>query len=177
MIDVDVQDIQDENLKMISDKYLKGSCHMKGEHHQAGRSNVGLDTIYERGLFAGNGRFPVFEKIKNFAGDYYYGKTKLGGKNSIIDYSPYISREEYEEGLKSYKTGVAISATFLSISGGLLLGGLLVNGVHVALGDPVVLGNKYFIINGVVAGASIIGCIISSGHLFSAIFNYDFINA
>ena len=86
-------------------------------------------------------------------------------------------QEEYEEGLKSYKTGVAISATFLSISGGLLLGGLLVNGVHVALGDPVVLGNKYFIINGVVAGASIIGCIISSGHLFSAIFNYDFINA
>ena len=154
-------DIKDDLYKMYSDAYMNGSCHFKGEHHQAGRSNVELDTIYECALLQGGDYYPVFEKIKNIGGDYYYGNIKLGGNNSIIDYSPYISRKEYEDGLKGYKTGIAVSATFLSISGGLLLGGLLVNGVYAALGDPAVFGSKYFVINGVVAGASIIGCIAS----------------
>lgn len=160
--DVNMKDVEDEYYKEMSDKYLEGSCQMKGEHHQAGRNNVDLDTVRECNFLRGDGYYPVFIKVREVFGDYFYGDIKLTDKNSIIKYSPYLSIEEYKREYKSYKTGFAISGTVLSVSGGFLLGGLLCNGLY-KMGDfPIRFGNTFFAINGVAAGLSIIGCIAST---------------
>lgn len=92
--DINMQDVQDEYYKQFSDKYIEGSCQMKTEHHQAGRNNVDLDTVRKCDFLRGDAYYPVFVKVKEIGGDYYYGDIKLNGKNNIIDYSPYISRKE-----------------------------------------------------------------------------------
>ena len=161
--DVNVQSVQDELYQVYGNEYMDGSCHMKGEHHQAGRSVVNLDTIYGGGFYKGDENYPVFIKVTEFGGNYYYGDIKLGGKNNIIDYSPYISRKEYEDGIRGCKTGFVVSGVFLSASGGLLLAGLLFNGVNKVLGDPAFFGKTFFVTTGVISGASLIGCIIANG--------------
>lgn len=161
--DVNLRDVQDEYYRQLSDKFLEGSCQMKGEHHQAGRNNVEMDTVRECDFLRGDALFPVFVKVKEIGGDYYYGDIKLGGKNSIIDYSPYISQKEYEEGIIGSKTGFIVSGVFLSASGGVLLAGLLFNGVNKVLGDPAFFGKTFFATTGVISGVSLIGCIISNG--------------
>lgn len=167
LVNVDIQDTQDDYYKKFSDKYIEGSCQMKGEHHQAGRSNVDLDTVRECNFLKGDELYPVFVKIKQFGDDYYYGNIKLNGKNNIIDYSPYISREEYEDGVRGCKTGFIVSGVFLGASGGLLLAGLLFNGVNKVLGDPAYFGKTFFITTGVISGVSLIGCIIANGQMKS----------
>lgn len=158
--DVNLKDMQDEYYKELSDKYLEGSCQMRGEHHQSGRNIVNLDTIRECIFLKGDACYPVFVKVKEIGGSYFYGDIKLTDKNTIIDLSPYISLKEYESKYKSYKTGFAVSGTFLSISGGFLLGGLVFNGLGKMIGDPpFTFGKTFFIINGIAAGASLIGCI------------------
>ena len=163
LANTNIQDVQDDYYKTFSDKYIEGSCQMKGEHHQAGRSNVDLDTVRECNFLKGDELYPVFVKVKEFGSDYYYGNIKLNGKNNIIDYSPYISREEYEDGVRGCKTGFIVSGVFLGASGGLLLAGLLFNGVNKVLGDPAYFGKTFFITTGVISGVSLIGCIIANG--------------
>lgn len=159
----DIQDIQDDYYKTFSDKFIEGSCQMRGEHHQAGRNNVDLDTVRECNFLKGDGYYPVFVKVKEVGGDYYYGDIKLNDKNNIIDYSPYISRKEYEDGIRSCESGFVVSGVFLSASGGLLLGGLLINGVNKVLGDSAFFGKSFFVTTGVISGVSLIGCVIANG--------------
>lgn len=157
--DVNMKDVQDEYYKVFSDKFLEESCQMKGEHHQSGWNNVDLDTVRECNFLRGDALFPVFVKVKEIGGSYFYGDIKLSDKNTIFDLSPYLSQREYETELKNYKTNMAVSGTFLGVSGGLLLSGLLINGVHEVLGDPFSVGNRYFVITGIATGVSLIGCI------------------
>lgn len=163
LANADIQDTQDDYYKKLSDKYIEGSCLMRGEHHQAGRSSVDLDTVRECNFLQGDECYPVFIKVRELGGEYLYGDIKLNDKNNIIDYSPYISRKEYEDGIRSSKTGFIVSGVFLSVSGGLLLGGLLFNGVNKVLGDPAFFGKTFFVTTGVVSGVSLIGCIIANG--------------
>lgn len=52
---------------------------------------------------------------------------------------------------------------FLGASGGLLLGGLIFEGVNKVLGDPAFFGKTFFVTTGVISGVSLIGCIIANG--------------
>lgn len=161
-------EIKDDLYKMYSDAYMDGSCHMKGEHHQAGRSNVGLDTIYECPLLKGEEYYPVFIKVTEFGGDYYYGDVrdgiKLSNNNPIINYSPYISKEESRNEYKKYKNATIVSGVFLGVSGGFLLSGLLFNSIMKSADLSFSFGKTFFAVNGVVAGASVIGLIASGAH-------------
>lgn len=165
LANANIQDVQDDYYKTFSDKFIEGSCQMRGEHHQAGRNSVDLDTVRECNFIKGDGCYPVFVKVREFGGDYLYGDIKLTDKNTIISYSPYISLNEYESEYKSYKAGFGVSGTFLGISGGFLLGGLAFNALGKMIGDPpFTFGKTFFIINGVAAGASLIGCIATRSH-------------
>ena len=149
-----------EYYKETSDLYMDGSCQMRGEHHQSGRNNVEMDTVRECCFLKGDGNYPVFIKVKEVGGEYLYGDIKLTDKNTIINYSPYISQEEYESEYRSYKTGFGVSGTFLAISGCCLLGGVLFNKINEWSNVPYSVGNTFFVVSGAVAGASLIGTII-----------------
>lgn len=163
---VNIKENEDEYTKDLCDKYMEGSCQMRGEHHQSGRNNVNLDTVQECGFLKGDSYSPVFIKVKEYGGEYYYGDIRDGirlSKNDpITNYSPYISKKESEVAYKKYKTGSTVSGVFLGISGGLMLGGFLFNEINEVSGVPLSLGKSFFIVNGVVAGASLIGLIASS---------------
>lgn len=168
--DINMQNIPDEYeyYQEHIDKYMEGSCQMRGEHHQAGRNNVNMDTVRDCNFLKGEGYYPVFVKVTEFGGNYYYGDIhdgiRLSGHNPIINYSPYISKSESEKEYKNYRTGTTISGVFLGVSGGFFLGGLLFNKI-MELGDlPYSFGKPFLIINGVVTGASIIGLIATSSH-------------
>lgn len=166
--EIDVQNVKDEFYRKISEKHLKGSLHMKGEHHQAGRNIVNLDTIYGSGWYKGDENYPVFIKVTEFGGNYYYGDVhdgiRLSSNNPIVNYSPYISKIESEIEYKNFRTGTAISGAFLGVSGGFLLGGFLFNKI-MELGDlPYSFGKTFFVVNGIIAGASTIGFIVTSSH-------------
>lgn len=158
--DFNIQDTQDEFFKKISDKSLMGSCLMKGEHHKSGRNNVSLDTVRECNFLQGDSPYPVFVKVKEVDGKYYYGDIKLDQVNTIMDLSPYISKTEYDE-YKSCITMSTVSGVFLGLSAGSLLGGLLWNGLNKASDGslPMSFGKPYFIITGVASGLSLISLI------------------
>ena len=161
LADANVQDIEDDHFRMFSDKLIEGSCQMKGEHHRAGRSTVDLDTVRECNFLKGDDYYPVFVKVKEIGGDSYYGDIKLNDKNTIMDYSPYIVQKEYDYEFHKYKTGFGVSGTICGITGGLFLGGLVFNALGEMMGDPpFTFGKTFFAINGVAAGASLVGCIV-----------------
>lgn len=166
LVNVNIQDVQDDFYKKLSDKFIEGSCQMKGEHHQAGRNSVDLDTVRECNFFRGDGYYPVFVKVTKFGDSYYYGEVRdgirLSNNNPITNYSPYISKNESMNMYKKYKSGTTVSGVFLGLSGGFLLGGILFNKINEWSGVPYSVGKTFFIVNGVVAGASIIGLIASS---------------
>lgn len=159
-VDFNIQDTQDEFFKKISDKSLMGSCLMKGEHHKSGRNNVSLDTIRECNFLQGDSPYPVFVKVKEVDGKYYYGDIKLDQDNTIMDLSPYISKTEYDE-YKSCITMLTVSSVFLGLSAGSLLGGLAFNGLNKTSNgaSSFTFGKTYFIITGVVSSISLISFI------------------
>lgn len=116
LVNVDIQDIQDDYYKKLGDKYIEGSCQMRGEHHQAGRSNVDLDTIRECNFIKGDGGYPVFSKIEQRGLYLYYGDIKLVGKNMLCDYSPYVSKEEYKKELNRMNTLPFVGGGLMGLS-------------------------------------------------------------
>lgn len=158
--DFTIQDTQDEFYKKLSDKLLAGTCLMKGEHHQSGRNNVSLDTVRECNFLQGDSPYPVFVKVKEVDGKYYYGDIKLDQVNTIMDLSPYISKTEYDE-YKSCITMLTVSSVFLGLSAGSLLGGLAFNGLNKTSNgaSSFTFGKTYFIITGVVSSISLISFI------------------
>ena len=158
--DFNIQDTQDEFYKKLSDKLLAGTCQMKGEHHQSGRNNVSLDTVRECNFLEGDSPYPVFVKVKESYGNYYYGDILLNRYNTIMDFSPYISKIEYDE-YKSCITMSTVSSVFVGLSVGSMLGGLLCNGLNKASNGsfPLSFGKTYFIITGVASGLSLISLI------------------
>lgn len=159
IVNANIQDIQDDYYKMFSDNYIEGSCQMRGEHHQAGRSSVDLDTVRECNFLRGGGLYPVFVKVKEIGGSYFYGDIKLTNNNTIMNYSPYISKNEFDSKYQNIKT---ISTVFGVIGGaslGFLLSGLVCNGV---VSGPKVFGNTFFVVTGIATGASLLTCIVST---------------
>lgn len=155
-------DIKDDLYKGFADAYMDGSCHFKGEHHQAGRSNVGLDTIYHCALLKGDEYYPVFEKIQNIGGKYYYGDIILTGKNPIINYSPYISKEEWAKEQKKLNTRSALYGTTCGFALGGFLCGIVINKINENSGDPKFFGDTYLVVTGVASGTLLIMCITTT---------------
>lgn len=124
--------VKNDYYKEFCDGYLESSCHMKGEHHQAGNSNVELDTIYKCNLLKGDELFPVTVKVAKKGNHYYYGDIKLTAYNQFVDYSPYVSKEEYNQQLKKMKklglySGLSVPAMAAAIAGGVLVFGNIGN--------------------------------------------------
>jgi tetratricopeptide (TPR) repeat protein len=159
LVNVYIQDIQDDYYKKLSDKYIEGSCQMRGEHHQAGRNSVDLDTVRECNFIRGDGLYPVFVKVKEIGGSYFYGDIKLTDNNTIMNYSPYISKNEFDSKYQSLKTTSTVFGVIGGASLGFLLSGLVCNGV---VSGPKVFGNTFFVITGIASGASLITCIVST---------------
>lgn len=141
--DVDIQEFQNEYNKRISTKYMNGSCQMKGEHHQSGQNVVELDTIRNCEFLEGDGYYPVFKKVKEIGGKYYYGDIKLTAYNPIFNYSPYLSMEEYEKERKKLTTKSALGAGLGSFAlGAVVIGAVLVNDNDIELqkvGQPLMI--------------------------------------
>ena len=125
------------NINMLKDKYgqvcdgyLQGSCQMVGEHHQMGQNNIELDTIYVCDFLKGDGCYPIFSKIVQKGLYLYYGDIKLVGKNMLYDYSPYVSREEYNKELKRMNTLAPIGGGLMPLSACVIVWGALKNVKH-----------------------------------------------
>lgn len=165
--DANVKDVQDEYYKEFSEKMLEGSCQMKGEHHQSGRNNVELDTVRECNFLRGDGLYPVYVKVKEVGGDYLYGDIKLTDKNTIINYSPYISKNEFDSKYRDIKTTSIVFGVIGGVTGGLLLDGLIINSFGgldfdgLATTPPFTFGKTFLVVNGVISGLSLITCFVS----------------
>lgn len=149
--DVNIQEFQDEYHKQISDSYMKGSCQMKGEHHQSGQSIVELDTIRSCEFLKGDAYYPVFVKVKEIGGKYYYGEIRLTAYKSIFDYSPYLSKEEHQKEQKKLTTKSALGAGLGSFAlGAVVVGAVFVRNDNVELKK---VGKPLMIVGGIGSAA------------------------
>lgn len=124
--EADVNMLNDK-YEQVCDGYLQGMCQVVGEHHQMGQNNIELDTIYECDFLLGDGCYPVFSKIEQRGLYLYYGNIKLGGKKLLCDYSPYVSKEEYNKELKRMNTLAPIGGVLMPLSACVILWGALKN--------------------------------------------------
>lgn len=164
--DVNMKNVEDEYYKELSDKYLDGMCQMRGEHHQAGKNTVNLDTVQECSFLRGGEGYPVFVKVKEVGGKYFYGDVLLGDvlltdKNTIVEYSPYISKDEFNRKYQNVKTTTTIIGVIGGSALGSMIGGFLCNVVQESQGVPKTFGNTFFAISGVVSGVSLIAFVVS----------------
>lgn len=146
----------------LCDMYMEGSCQMRGEHHQAGRNNVDMDTVRECDFLKGDGLFPVFEKVEKRGNSYYYGNIRLTNKNTIINYSPYISKEEYDLELKKMKKRSNAYGITCGLALGCVLDGFIINKVLESSGSPKFFGTTFFVVSGVASGVLLIMCVTTT---------------
>lgn len=155
--------MRNDMYNQVCDGYLKGSCQMKGEHHQMGHNNIELDTIYECDFLRGDGCYPVFSKIYKRGGVYYCGDIKLVGKNMLYNYSPYVSKEEFEKERNKMITALGLGCGLGSLSFGAVLIGSLLNEGNNVLEPLIILGA----IGGVVLYSVAIGASIRYNNYFN----------
>lgn len=156
----------DEYYSELCDMYMEGSCQMRGEHHQAGRNNVDMDTVRECDFLKGDGLFPVFEKVEKKGAYYFYGGDILTFKANLKTFfnsSPYISKEECERELKRENTATSICTVLSVISGVTAIGGAVL-----AYGD---INNKQLGVPLLALGS--VGTIVSFASLISASVRFD----
>lgn len=136
--------MKNDGYSLICTGYLEGSCQMKGEHHQAGRSTIELDTVRKCDFLKGDDYYPILEKVQERGGKYYYGDMKLTANNPIFNYSPYISKEEYEKERKKVTTKSALGAGLGGFSlGAVIIGAVFANNNDVELqkiAKPLMIG-------------------------------------
>ena len=82
--------------KKFSIGYMSGFCSLKGEHHENGKNQVIVDSVFHCDFIKGDENFPIMVKISKIGRKYYYGDIKLSKTTPIYKYSPYISKSDYE---------------------------------------------------------------------------------